>query len=75
MEIPDEPDYLSAGEVARLLHVSRRTVDRWADRGWLAHTVTLGGHRRFRRNEVEAIHSEMDRSGTSHPEDEEGRER
>lgn len=71
MENSHEPEYLSAGEVARLLHVSRKTVDRWADRGWLVHMVTLGGHRRFPRSEVEAIQSGMSRSGPTPPEDEE----
>ncbi|MFP5318745.1 MAG: helix-turn-helix domain-containing protein [Acidimicrobiia bacterium] len=59
----DETDLLSAGETARILRVSRRTVDRWADRGWLTHVVTLGGHRRFPRSAVEAVRRDMRRSG------------
>ena len=44
----DEPErYLLAAEVARLLHVSPKTVTRWAKEGRLPHTRTLGGHRRF----------------------------
>ncbi len=75
MERADESDYLSAGEVARLLHVSRKTVDRWADRGWLPHSVTLGGHRRFLRNEIAAIQLDMSRSGSLDGDDQDGAER
>lgn len=39
--------YLRAGAVARLLHVSPKTVARWAKQGKLPHVRTLGGHRRF----------------------------
>lgn len=38
-----------------MLSVSGRTVSRWADQGRLAHIVTLGGHRRFRRADVEKL--------------------
>jgi excisionase family DNA binding protein len=39
--------YLRSSEVASLLHVSPKTVSRWAKEGKLPHLVTLGGHRRF----------------------------
>ncbi|HEY1331554.1 MAG TPA: helix-turn-helix domain-containing protein [Actinomycetota bacterium] len=39
--------YLRTAEVARLLHVSPKTVTRWAKDGRLPHSRTLGGHRRF----------------------------
>jgi excisionase family DNA binding protein len=42
-----EDEYLSSGEVARILRVSPKTVARWAKEGRLPHLVTLGGHRRF----------------------------
>lgn len=48
-------DYLSAGQVAVLLHVSPKTVSRWATQGLLPCLVTLGGHRRFRLADVEEI--------------------
>ena len=47
--------YLRPQEVARLLHVSPKTVSRWADRGLLECSVTLAGHRRFLRTHVEAV--------------------
>lgn len=52
-------DYLGPGEVAVMLHVSPKTVSRWAAQGWLPCLVTLGGHRRFRREDVEEIAREM----------------
>ena len=53
METPETVDeYLTPAEVARLLCVTPRTVSRWADQGRIAHTVTLGGHRRFLRADI-----------------------
>ena len=54
-------EYLTAGEAARLLHVTTRTVDRWADMGLIPCLVTLGGHRRFERSRIEALVSDMGR--------------
>ena len=45
--------YLTSGESARLLNVSPKTVNRWAARGLLPCVVTMGGHRRFRLDDVE----------------------
>lgn len=42
-----ESEYLLAAEVARLLHVSPKTVSRWAKESKLPYVRTLGGHRRF----------------------------
>lgn len=42
-----ESEYLLAAQVARLLHVSPKTVSRWAKEGKLPYVRTLGGHRRF----------------------------
>lgn len=53
MKDVEERDYLTPGEVARLLHVSPKTISRWAAQGLLPCVVTLGGHRRFRREDVE----------------------
>jgi excisionase family DNA binding protein len=39
--------YLKTAQVADLLHVSPKTVTRWAKDGKLPHSRTLGGHRRF----------------------------
>ena len=48
-------DYLLPGEAAKLLHVSRKTLARWAGLGLVPCIVTLGGHRRFRRADVDAL--------------------
>ena len=39
--------YLRTAEVADLLHVSPKTVSRWAKEGKLPFLKTLGGHRRY----------------------------
>jgi excisionase family DNA binding protein len=39
--------WLRAAEVAARLHVSPKTVTRWAKQGRLSHRRTLGGHRRY----------------------------
>lgn len=57
--------YLRPQEVARRLHVSPKTVNRWADRGWLECAVTLGGHRRFLRSSVEAVAEEIEGGTTA----------
>ena len=58
-ESQSQPEYLTPGEVARMLHVSPKTVNRWAHEGRIACIVTLGGHRRFQRQEVERIADQM----------------
>ena len=51
--------YLRAAEAAALLHVSPKTISRWAREGKLGHVVTLGGHRRFSRDDIEALAGRM----------------
>src|SRR5215218_1677078 len=41
------PSYLHTAEVADILHVSPKTVSRWAKEGKLPFLRTLGGHRRY----------------------------
>lgn len=47
--------WMSRAEVARLLQVAPVTVGRWASEGKLPYAVTLGGRRRFRREDMLAI--------------------
>ena len=47
MEDTGGKEYLLAAEVGSLLHVSPKTVSRWAKEGKLPYARTLGGHRRF----------------------------
>jgi excisionase family DNA binding protein len=49
--MPDE--WLSLGDLADILGVHPSTVRSWADNGRLPVHRTQGGHRRFRRSEVE----------------------
>lgn len=51
--------YLTAGEAARILGVSPKTINRWANDGRIPCTVTLGGHRRFRADVIAAAGSAM----------------
>lgn len=43
---------LTPSEVAEMFHVDPKTVTRWAKAGKLTYFRTLGGHRRYRENEV-----------------------
>ena len=58
-------EYLTPGQVARMLHVSPKTVDRWADQGRIGCIVTLGGHRRFARGDVEEVVAAMTSRGSA----------
>jgi excisionase family DNA binding protein len=51
--------YLTSGEAARILGVSPRTVNRWADHGRIPCSHTLGGQRRFRPDVIAAVGSSM----------------
>jgi excisionase family DNA binding protein len=46
-------EYLRTADVARVLHVSTKTVSRWANDKKLPYMRTLGGHRRY---PAQAIH-------------------
>jgi len=55
-------DWLSLREVADLLGMHPATVRLWADRNELPSRRTSGGHRRFRRADIEArLHHEAER--------------
>lgn len=48
----DAAELLTPAEVAKMFHVDPKTVTRWAQAGKLTYMRTLGGHRRYRRDEV-----------------------
>jgi excisionase family DNA binding protein len=51
-----EPEkLLTPSEVAAIFRVDPKTVTRWAKVGKLSSIRTLGGHRRFRQEEVQAL--------------------
>lgn len=51
----DGETLLTPAEVAALFRVDPKTVTRWAKAGKLTSIRTLGGHRRYRANEVHAL--------------------
>ena len=53
--LPDAEILLTPREVAELFGVDPKTVTRWAKAGKLTSIRTLGGHRRYRENEVKAL--------------------
>ena len=58
-----EREYLRVAEVAKAFHVSPKTVARWADEGRIPFVLTLGGHRRFPRKEIEALLPKLNAEG------------
>jgi excisionase family DNA binding protein len=53
------PSYLHTAEVADILHVSPKTVSRWAKEGKLPFLKTLGGHRRYPAAEIRQLAAEL----------------
>ena len=58
---------MTPAEVAALFRVDPKTVTRWADAGKLTAVRTLGGHRRYRQDEVQnlLVASSHSRAGVS----------
>jgi excisionase family DNA binding protein len=52
MKAQSEDTLLTPAEVAALFRVDPKTVTRWAKAGKLSSIRTLGGHRRYRAEEV-----------------------
>lgn len=50
-----DSDYLTPLQAGRLLGVSPKTITRWAKQGKLSCTVTLGGHRRFAKSDIQKL--------------------
>jgi excisionase family DNA binding protein len=53
--IPDAEVLMTPKEVAQRFHVNPKTVTRWAKAGKLTSIRTLGGHRRYRKSEVDDL--------------------
>src|SRR5881394_2387741 len=66
MSFPDrraagsEPDWLTLGQAAKYLGVAQSTIRKWSDQGRVPAFYTPGGHRRYRRTDLETF---LDRSG------------
>jgi excisionase family DNA binding protein len=50
-----ESDWLTLGQAASFLGVAQSTIRKWSDDGKVAAFYTPGGHRRFRRADLEAF--------------------
>ena len=57
-----DPEWLTLGQAARFLGVAQSTIRKWSDQGRVPAFYTPGGHRRYRRSDLEAF---LDRSGPS----------
>ena len=55
-------ELLTPAEVAALFRVDPKTVSRWANAGKLTAIRTLGGHRRFDRDQVHALLNKIERA-------------
>jgi excisionase family DNA binding protein len=55
----EAPGYLRTAEVAEILHVSPKTVARWAKEGRLPFMRTLGGHRRYPAAKIRELAEEL----------------
>lgn len=53
--LQDPEKLLTPSEVAAIFRVDPKTVTRWAKVGKLSSIRTLGGHRRFREQEVRSL--------------------
>ena len=53
--MPASQAWLTASQAAVRLHVSAKTVTRWANQGRLQHRRTLGSHRRFDPELIDAL--------------------
>ena len=56
--MPDE--LIAPAEACVMLGVTDQTLRRWVDLGHLAAVRTPGGHRRYRRSDVEALTAEAE---------------
>lgn len=53
--------YLTAHEVAKLLHVTPQSIRRYCDSGLIPCKRTLGGHRRIKRADLDAFIGPVER--------------
>jgi excisionase family DNA binding protein len=55
-----EPDWMTLGQAAKFLGVAQSTIRKWSDLGRVPAFYTPGGHRRYRRSDLESF---IQRSG------------
>src|SRR5712692_11923725 len=59
-----ENDWLTLGQAAKFLGVAQSTIRKWSDLGRVPAFYTPGGHRRYRRADLDAF---LQRSGPGKP--------
>ncbi|MHB1243135.1 MAG: response regulator [Gaiellaceae bacterium] len=57
---PPQPEWLTLGQAAKYLGVAQSTMRKWSDLGRVSAFYTPGGHRRYRRSDLDQF---LDRSG------------
>src|SRR5437660_1810703 len=57
-----DPEWLTLGQAARFLGVAQSTIRKWSDQGRVPAFYTPGGHRRYRRGDLDQF---LERSGPS----------
>src|SRR5205085_1010905 len=60
MAYRDDSEWLTLGQAARFLGVAQSTIRKWSDQGRVPAFYTPGGHRRYRRADLETF---LERSG------------
>jgi excisionase family DNA binding protein len=58
-----DPDWLTLGQAAKYLGVAQSTIRKWSDQGLLSAFYTPGGHRRFRRRDLDDFLARSGRGG------------
>src|SRR5215831_20051492 len=48
-----EPEWMTLGQAARFLGVAQSTIRKWSDQGRVPAFYTPGGHRRYRRADLD----------------------
>src|SRR5438105_11112318 len=59
-----DPEWLTLGQAAKYLGVAQSTIRKWSDLGRVPAFYTPGGHRRYRRADLDAF---LERSGPGKP--------
>ena len=59
-----QPEWLTLGQAAKYLGVAQSTMRKWSDLGRVSAFYTPGGHRRYRRSDLDQF---LDRSGPASP--------
>lgn len=65
--VPADPDWLTLGQAAKYLGVAQSTIRKWSDGGRLTAFYTPGGHRRFRRGDLDAFVGSSRGAGRARP--------